>query len=474
MAITLELLFLLLTCLSSMADWQLGTNSLINTVGTGSAANFTENGLHKFWWCTEATVSGFSGTPNVIDYAYYNTSTGQWSSISTVLVPTANSWDDGSGPCNPSVIKGSFTPGNGNTYSYAMYYVASTAGNLSTNYIGVAFSNDGVSWTKYSGNPVVRPLHTVTGSQYGAGEPSAYNSNGGAAITLFQFDGTGLTGIYFWRTSSDGIHFGTATPISLNGTSLVGDDNGVWPTDVGYDYNSATFYGVFGSVNRAGMSVAAGTGIYSMSASSVYSGGSGTWTLHGVVDTNLTGSIVNGVDPKLYRDEWGNVTFNLPNVAMYYSQGTSDYHTWHLWEATLNPLPSTKPFQRYNDPNNPLPLGDHWVTTGAITLGGYSLEATMGYLYVAPQSGTVPLFGCLDGQDHFVSNLSTCEGQYMIGVNGWLYQSQPQGISTQPLYRCLRCAGQYCAYHDHFVSSQSNCEGQGTNEALLGYSKNSQ
>ncbi len=455
-----------------MADWHLSTASLINTIGTGSAANFTENGLHKFWWCTEASVSGFSGTPNVIDYAYYNNSTGVWSSTYTVLVPTANSWDDGSGPCNPSVIKGTFAPGNGTTYSYAMYYVATASGSTSNN-IGVAFSNDGVNWTKYSANPIVYPQHTVTGDEYGVGEESAYNSNGAGSITLFHLDDTVSGHIYYWRTSTDGIHFGSPTPISTNGTALVGDPYGVWPTDVGYDYNSQTFYGVFGSVNRSGMDVAAGTGIYSMSASAVYSGGGGTWTLLGVVDTNLTGSTVNGVDPKLYRDSFGNVTFNLPNIGMYFSEGTTDYHTWHLWGATLAPSPNAVPFQRYNDPSNPPPLGDHWVTTGKITLTGYSFEATMGYLYIAPQPGTVPLFGCLYGQDHFVSNLSDCEGQYVLGVNGWLYQSPPQGISVQPAYRCLRCSGQYCVYHDHFVSSQANCEGQGTNEALLGYSLNS-
>ena len=55
----------------------------------------------------------------------------------------------------------------------------------------------------------------------------------------------------------------------------------------------------------------------------------------------------------------------------------------------------------------------------------------------------------------------------MLGVNGWIYTTQPAGVATQPLYRCLIALN---GKTDHFVSVSPQCEGW-KNEGLLGYAK---
>jgi hypothetical protein len=206
-------------------------------------------------------------------------------------------------------------------------------------------------------------------------------------------------------------------------------------------------------------------GFYKMAASQVFSGGQGVWQLLGLVDTNLTGSYLN-LQAKLRRDGYGNVTSFFPNLEAYFARGTNDVTTWDLSYVIQYAQPSTVPFQRYYDPNT-APIGDHWVTTGAVT-SGYYLEANMAYLFMAPQSGTAPLYSCLAIYDHFVSGWSFCEGWTTLGMNGWIYTTKPTGVSTVALYRCLiNISGKGT---DHFVSIDPKCEGWKT-EALLGYAK---
>jgi hypothetical protein len=459
-------------CSVSVADYQGGTSPLFTHSGWNYAAttfidSVGSDTVQKFYWCGQGSIPGRSST-DVIYYRYYDYTSGQWSAITEVLAPTYGSWEDnpaGAGTCNPTVVKGTFSPGNGNNYIYALYYVAGESQTYG-NHIGVAFSNDGMTWTKYSGNPIIAPQGSIAGDDYGAGEPSAYNSNGSSAINLFQYDDT-LPGHSksWWRSSSDGIHFSTATAINL--TTQVGPTQ--WPTDVGFDYNTNTFYAVIGWYANGGTT--AGFGIYKAPATSVYSG-TGTWTFVGVVDLNLTG-VQTMYEPKFYRDTYGNVTYQLPNIAMTFGGGTNNPSTSQIYLISQTAQPNTLAFQRDLNSGTNLPYGDNWVTTGAFYLSGYSFQGTMGYLYMAPQTGTVPLYDCIYNQDHFVSPTSNCEGQFVLGINGWVYSSPPQGIATSAIYRCLRSGGQNGIYHNHFVSFDPHCEGF-TTELLLGYSKNSQ
>jgi len=190
-----------------------------------------------FWWCGEGYASPFTGVPeDYIYYQYHRYSTGYWSPIYTALTPSSSSgvWDN-QFTCDPSVVQGTFyDPGVGGPYSYAMYYGGTDQSNSTNGRIGVAFSNDGINWVKYWGNPIIYPQQYPT-STYGAGQPSAYNNNGVSNITLFHTDTS--YGQNSWvRTSTDGINFSAPTQISnIGGLGFVDGD-------YGYDPNAALWY----------------------------------------------------------------------------------------------------------------------------------------------------------------------------------------------------------------------------------------
>lgn len=153
----------------------------------------------KMWW------GGGTGSGDAIYYATA-ASTG-WSTPVKVLQKSSAGWDSYH-TCDPSVIKGSFQA-DGASYTYAMYYTGTYDAIGYDSHIGVAFSNDGVNWTKYSANPVVGPTGDAS-SQYGAGMQSVYRSASGL-ITMMYFDST--TGQNYMMTSTDGINFTGKTPL---------------------------------------------------------------------------------------------------------------------------------------------------------------------------------------------------------------------------------------------------------------------
>jgi hypothetical protein len=74
----------------------------------------------------------------------------------------------------------------------------------------------------------------------------------------------------------------------------------------------------------------------------------------------------------------------------------------------------------------------------------------------------VPFYGCKSGQeDYFVSLDMGCEGQRILGKDGYGYSKPVSGLKLVALFRCS-------TGHDHFVSQDPKCEGKTTDE-LLGY-----
>ncbi|HEX3975893.1 MAG TPA: hypothetical protein VHW96_06485 [Solirubrobacteraceae bacterium] len=111
------------------------------------------------------------------------------------------------------------------------------------------------------------------------------------------------------------------------------------------------------------------------------------------------------------------------------------------------------PLDRYNG-------GVHWVTTGSPPTG-YVLEGTLGYLINAGPD-TNPLYGCIQNSDQFLSKDRGCEGQTLIGLEGWIYDDPPPDVATVAVYRCSVPGS------DHFAADDPGCEGQQT-DGLLGY-----
>jgi hypothetical protein len=418
--------------------------------------------VRQYWWCSPGVTPDGYSTDNIY-YRTYDSSTGTYSAIQVVLspLPSVATWDR-SYICDPSVIKGAFTdPSTGLTYSYAMYYTATdrgpgtsyagTALDGTNNRMGLAYSNDAVTWVRYSANPVIYPQNYPT-NEYGAGEAATYSYNGTSGINIFHNDNSVTTGSGVWeQSSSDGVNFGAATAVSGAGVNADGTTGRSGNPDLAFDNNGHYWYAIWPLVGRPGDRETYHAVLARMPASTFPSG---TWERLTDIDTNLTGDyLVN--NPALVRDKWGNLDPTLPAVETVFAGGSNDPNTWDLKSVTWTPPTGGRALNRYYDSST----GYHLATTGYVP-SGFSLESTLGYLAWAPTSGTVPLYGCVaGGSDTFVSLSSNCEGQTPNGNNGYIWSSAPSGVSSVQLYRCS-------TGRDHFVSTSATCEGQHVDMSL--------
>jgi len=170
----------------------------------------------KMWWSSNANGSGI----------YY---TASQDTPVKVLERSDDGWDS-SRICNPSVIKGSFYT-NGQAYTYAMYYTGTDQTDGSSSHIGAAFSNNGMDWDKYAGNPIISSDKTDS-DHSGVGLPSVCISAGGQ-ITILYFDSA--TGKHYTAVSADGINFTEKTP-------LVNSPEDEYNTDIAYSKAEGKWY----------------------------------------------------------------------------------------------------------------------------------------------------------------------------------------------------------------------------------------
>jgi hypothetical protein len=388
-----------------------------------------------------------------------------------VLGETQYAWD-GSFVCNPKVVRGSFANplGDGKTYTYAMYYVG--VGSVSNNSIGVAFSNDGIGWTKYP-QPIIS---SAAQTGYGAGQPAVYNSDHRAAIRMFYEDSNPVTH-HIEATSSDGVHFvplGTLTTQGLDPANPYAS----WG-DMAYDAETGYWYAGFNTPSRAPWTTggalergSVGIELYRIPDGSLLTG-SCPWQQLTTIDTSLTGYEENFL-PGFVRDPYGSLNAgSYPTIQMFTSISnppppwnasplqagiSGDIEYWDISTAVWVPNHPLRALNRYFNQTA------HEVTTGWIDpKGGFSLQSTLGHLYESPQQGaTVAFYGCKSGStDYFVSLDIGCEGSRILGVNGYGYAKPIAGLNLVALYRCSTGA-------DDFVSKDSGCEGKAAGQ-LLGY-----
>ncbi|HEY1660296.1 MAG TPA: hypothetical protein VGG14_18225 [Candidatus Sulfotelmatobacter sp.] len=429
----------------------------------------------QFWWCSwGVNPNDASQESDAIYYESVNVATQETFGPVVALAETPGSWDS-TFTCNPKVIGGVFENplGDGETYSYAMYYVGISATAGGNNSIGVAFSKDGQSWKKYP-QPVIR---STSESGFGAGQPAAYNADGKAAISVF-YEDSNPTQHHVAAVSSDGVHFSAEGTLTVTG--LDADDPQASWGDMAYDPVAMEWYAVFnlpcrppattGGVVERGQY---GVELYKIPRGSLFTGAS-PWQQLATFDTNAT-SFESNFIAGFVRDSYGNINVAAyPTIQMY----TSISYPPPDWEATpaaagtsatngswiLMPMqwvPSsaaTVPFNRYFN-------GEvHEVTSGWIDpYAGFRLQEVLGHVYAKPSDGaTVPFYGCKAGQeDYFVSLDAGCEGQRILGKQGYGYSGPVSGLNLVALYRCS-------TEQDHFVSKDPKCEGQKTNY-LLGY-----
>lgn len=473
---------LVLFCAIGRASITVGPKVVGNQGLYNYSPSVIQNGnVQQFWWCGQGhNPNDPSQDSDTIQYESINLSTHATVGPLTVLGETPGAWDSVY-TCNAQVVEGVFTNplGNGTNYTYAMYYVGTAQAAGTLNSIGVAFSNDGITWNKYP-NPVIS--YNPNDSGYGVGQPAPYSSNGGSGITLL-YESTYPSESHLEATSTDGVHFTNQGTITTNGLSEVDiagqstSSTASWG-DAAYDNQAGYWYAVFnmnvrnpstvGGVTERGQY---GSMVYRIPAASLLTG-STAWQQVFTVDTNLTGYESNFI-PGFLRDIYGNVNVSnaYPQIEIYTSAsipqpawnaspadrgnsgGVGQWNiAWDIW----TPNQTLVPFHRYYNGSV------HEVTTGWIDPnGGFTLESTLAYLYESPQgSSTVPLYGCVAGNDdYFVSPASNCEGQIFLGIDGYVSSSSGSGLVA--LYRCYTGV-------DHFVSTDANCEGQ-HEEMLLGY-----
>ncbi len=402
----------------------------------------------------------------------------------TVLGETPGGWDSVY-TCNPKVIRGSFANplGDGQNYSYAMYYVGTASKAGLVNSIGVAFSNDGIHWKKYP-HPVIS---ANTETYFGVAQPAVYNSDGKAEIWLFYEDANEPQTFapHVKTISTDGVHFTVVGTLTTNGIP----QETSWG-DMAYDSSSGYWYAVFNDALRAyyphswdeyttyGTNSSAtesgqlGVTLYRIKDTSLLTGAT-PWEMLKSFDTNLTGFESNFL-AGLMRDQYGNVNVgSYPTIQLFPSISDpapswnasieDDYESsqppyWNIGRVEWVPGNPLMALNRYANKST------HEVTTGWIDPnGGFVLESTLGHLYESPQKGaSLAFYGCKAGNtDYFVSTDSTCGGNHFFGLDGYGYSEPLAGLTLVPLYSCS-------TGHDHFVSHDPKCEGQGPGQ-LLGY-----
>jgi len=432
--------------------------------------------VRQFWWCSQGVnPSDSSQNTDAIYFESIDMSTHESYGPVLVLAETPGAWDSAY-TCNPKVIGGVFENplGDGQTYSLAMYYVATANPRGENNSIGVAFSNNGIVWKKYP--QAVISFTSLAG--YGVGQPVLYNADHKAAISMFYEDSNLTEHHHAAAVSTDGVHFTVQGTLTSNG--LEPDvPEALWG-DMSYEPKAGMWYAVFNRPLRPPPTTGGvaewgqyGIELYRIPQDALLTGAS-AWQQLATIDTNATGFESNFI-AGFVRDSYGNIDLTSdPNIEMYVSTsypppkwdatpaeaGTAALpHSWILLPTAWSPSASAKiPFNRYSNGNL------HEVTTGWVSPdGGFHLEYSLGYLYASPQQrATVPFYACKGGQqDYFVSLDVRCEGQRILGTNGYGYSDPISGLDLVALYRCR-------TGHDHFVSKDPKCEGQ-TTEQFLGY-----
>lgn len=432
--------------------------------------------LRQFWWCgLGANPLLNSQRTDTILYESIDTVTGQIIGPKIVLAETPGAWDS-EFTCNPHVIRGQFTNplGDGLTYSYAMYYVGTEKG--TNNSIGVAFSNDGMEWKKFP-KPIVPSTYPFG---YGPAQPVPYNSDQKQSVVLFYEDDdpSGAPNHHIEASSTDGVHFQYVGTLTTEG--LDPDNPAASWGDAAYNPTDGFWYAAFNLPSRdpattAGITEHGSYGIelYRIPQNSLLTGQT-PWQELKTFDSNSTG-YENVFLAAFLHDGYGNIYPGPSSSIQIYASFSNTVIGWNTsreaaansadpsnWDIVLlnwgaNEIPQLVLTRYYNGTA-------HVVTTGWLSYGGgFEIEQTLGHIYAAPQQrATTALYSCkVSTSDQFVSLDPHCEGDYTVGVNGYIYAQPTPGLNLSAIYRCRYPGG-------HFVSKDPACEGT-TTEFLLGY-----
>jgi hypothetical protein len=124
-----------------------------------------------------------------------------------------------------------------------------------------------------------------------------------------------------------------------------------------------------------------------------------------------------------------------------------------MLDCGFEELPYTRLRRSYN------PARGHWASS-RLAPPGFAVEQSFRLLR-DPAPGTALLYECAVGQHNLLTTQAGCENQQPMGPVGYIYTApQPGSVA---LRRCSAGGGA-----DHLISPAANCEGL-TDEGLLGY-----
>jgi len=281
----------------------------------------------RIWWCAENPV----GLNEVISYQEIGANGSRTApqivlkANSTISGAPALAWE-GNRVCDPTVVRGSWVYG-GTTYTFAMYYTTEKPSLtlVDSNRIGLAFSNDGINWTKYAAAAVVDD--GVSTPFYGTGAAVAWRAGstaGHVRMVYLDVDINGNTR-HWYREALDGINFGgptARTQVSHNGLSV----NGVagispWHPAIGIApgiYQNGYYYYMAAVCETYGAEYGyAAKGVCVYRTAGDYGLFNGPWEK--VLDPAHSRPFEN--QPGIHTDQWGAIA-TLPRISV--STGCSD------------------------------------------------------------------------------------------------------------------------------------------------------
>jgi hypothetical protein len=282
-------------------------------------------GKHHIWWCSRATVQGCLST--YVDGIFHVVKTGSlgaggWTGWQEVFTHNQSPWSCNH-TCDPSVIRGAFTY-NSQTYTHALYW---TSDNNALqpgidNAVGVAFSNDGLTWTAHP-TPVITTYNVPNGS-YGAGA-------GGVAFDpvtgklMHAYDDTTVNPASRLKDSTDGLSF-TPTPPYATQLSVAAPGQNLAP-DIVYHMQGSRWYAavqVFDQEIRV---------LRSRTTNDLL----GLWDVIGTFNSLVTGNARNN-NPGLGKNAGGSLYVDAQGWAyVFFGTGTNQASTWKVAQGRFRP-----------------------------------------------------------------------------------------------------------------------------------------
>lgn len=326
------------------------------------------------------------------------------------------------------------------------------------------FEESGGDAVEDSGNYRTATVSGSVGRAAGAvgAQAAEFDGSGGALTTSAPVVRTNTSYTVSARVKLEAIDGKTRTAVSQagavrNGFTLGVDGvTGKWsfslPTG---DTASATSVTVLSAVPARPGTWAQLTGVYDEASGQVrlYVDGARVGVAAGRVPWNATGPLRIG---KGASDFWRG---QIDDVQVHNGARTESQVQAEFADPATGPVPVYRgQLSRWLGHDS-----EHFTADGPVP-PGYRFEASLGMLAPAGTAGAVPLYSCLlDEHDEFSSIDPGCEGKRRLAEVGSIYSSAPEGLPSQPVYRCL-----VGPRNEHFDSNDSACEGAKP-EAFLGY-----